>query len=201
MSQKTTKYKVWALKTLIHISAFFLLSRLYVLAFQDKLGGDPVEAVLHFTGIGAINLLLLTLLVSPLAKILKKPWLMQVRRLLGIYVFIYALCHLLSFLAFEVQFDGALFVKEVFQRPYITIGLVAFILLLALTLTSFNQIKRRMGKKWQFLHNFVYLIAILSVIHFYWSVKSDVIEPGLYIVMMSILLLLRKNKIMKWFRT
>lgn len=199
MSRAASKYQVWAVKGLIHFTALFLLIRLYLLAFEDKLGGDPVEAVLHFTGIGAINVLLLTLLVSPLAKTLKKSWLMQVRRLLGIYAFIYALCHLLSFLAFEVQFDGELFVKEVLQRPYITIGLVAFILLLALTVTSFNAIKRKMGKKWQFLHNFVYLIAILSVIHFYWSVKSDVMEPSLYIFMVSLLLWLRKKKIKAWF--
>lgn len=193
-----TQYKVWGLKALIHTVTLFLLIRLYFLAFQDLLGADPVEAVLHFTGIGALNLLLITLLVSPLAKYLKQGWLMQVRRLLGVYTFLYAFCHLLSFLAFEVQFDMTFFVNEIFKRPYITIGMVAFLLLFALTITSLNTLRRNMGKRWQYLHNFVYLIAILSGIHFYWSVKSEVIEPSIYIVIILALLWVRRKKIKTW---
>lgn len=198
MNRQLNRYKIWGVKTLIHISALFLLIRLYTLALQDLLGADPVEAVLHFTGIGALNLLLLTLVISPLAKYFKQAWLMQARRLLGVYTFIYALSHLLSFLAFEVQFDGALFVNEVFKRPYITIGMLAFTLLLALTITSLDRLKRSMGSRWQRLHNFVYLIAALSGIHFYWSVKSEIIEPSVYIFIIAILLWLRKRKIKAW---
>ena len=107
------------------------MKNLYYLAFVDQLGADPVESVIHFTGIGALNLLLITLCVSPLAKWLKKGYLLQTRRLLGLYAFTYALLHVLNFLAFEIQFDAVFFFSEVIERPYITVGMLAFLLLSA----------------------------------------------------------------------
>lgn len=195
------RYKVWGVKSVIHCLALFLIIQIYVLALQDNLGADPVEAVLHFTGIGALNLLLLTLCVTPLAQFFKQHWLMQVRRLLGLYAFSYAVCHVLSFLAFEVQFDIVFFLEEVVKRPYITIGLVAFLLLLALAVTSVNGIKKKMGKSWQTLHAWVYFAVLLVAIHFYWSVKSDLVEPLIYLVLVTVLLMLRKRKIKAWLQS
>ena len=164
------------------------------MCIRDRLGADPVETVIHFTGIGAFNLLLISLCISPLAKITKQGYLLQTRRLLGLYTFTYALCHLLNFLAFEVQFDSELFLSEVIDRPYITIGMTGFLLLTALAITSVNKLKRKMGKKWQTLHDFSYVIAILVAIHFYWSVKSEIFSPILYVVVTLILLLFRYKK-------
>jgi len=194
----SNKNKTIILKVFIHLSALIPLVRLYYLAFNDGLGADPVEAVIHFTGIGTFNLLLITLLVSPLAKKFKQAFLMNTRRLLGLYAFTYALCHLLNFLAFEVQFDLTLFFNEVIKRPYITIGMAAFILLSILALTSVNVLKKKMGKSWQTLHNFTYLIVILVAIHFYWSVKSEIIEPSIYIMFVMVLLAIRGEKIRRW---
>lgn len=191
----TNSTRVLTLKFIIHVLALLPLINLYYLAFMDELGADPVEAVIHFTGIGALNLLLITLSISPAAKFTKQGYLVQTRRLLGIYAFVYALFHLLNFLAFEVQFDGLLFISEVIKRPYITIGMVAFMFLTALAITSFKKLKRQMGKSWQKLHNFSYLIIILVTIHFYWSVKSELITPVFYAVIMLILLLFRYKKI------
>ena len=187
--------KVLLLKVLIHLSALLPLLNLYFLAFNDELGADPVEAVIHFTGIGALNLLLLTLSVTPIAQITKQGYLLQTRRLLGLYGFTYALFHLLNFLVFEVQFDGALFISEVIERPYITIGMLAFLLLTALAITSLDKLKRKMGKSWQRLHNISYLIIILVVVHFYWSVKSELISPFFYFIVTVILLIFRYKKI------
>lgn len=197
----TNNTRVFILKTTINFSALLPLLNLYFLAFFDELGADPVEAVIHFTGIGAFNLLLITLSVSPLAKISKQGYLLQTRRLLGLYTFTYAVCHLLNFLAFEVQFDGSLFLSEVIDRPYITIGMVAFLLLTALAVTSFNKLKRKMGKSWQKLHDFSYLIAILVAIHFYWSVKSELTSPLFYAVLTLILLLFRYKKLKRLIST
>ena len=197
----TNNTRVFILKTIINFSALLPLLNLYFLAFFDELGADPVEAVIHFTGIGAFNLLLITLSVSPLAKISKQGYLLQTRRLLGLYTFTYAVCHLLNFLAFEVQFDGSLFLSEVIDRPYITIGMVAFLLLTALAVTSFNKLKRKMGKSWQKLHDFSYLIAILVAIHFYWSVKSELTSPLFYAVLTLILLLFRYKKLKRLIST
>lgn len=197
----TNNTRVLILKVIIHLSALLPLLNLYFLAFSDELGADPVEVVIHFTGIGAFNLLLISLSISPLAKIAKKGYLLQTRRLLGLYTFTYAVCHLLNFLAFEVQFSGALFLSEVIERPYITIGMIGFLLLTALAVTSLNQLKRKMGKSWQKLHNLSYFIAILVTVHFYWSVKSELTSPLFYAVLTLILLLFRYKKLKRLIST
>jgi len=94
-----------------------------------------------------------------------------------------------------VQFDFSLFINEVFDRPYITIGMVAILILIPLAVTSVNLIRKRMGRKWQSLHNLSYLVVTLAAIHFYWSVKSEIIEPSIYIGLTIIVLALRKRKL------
>ena len=187
--------KVFALKVLIHFGALLPLVNLYFLAYKDELGADPVESVIHFTGIGALNLLLLTLCITPFSKITKQGSILKTRRVLGLYAYTYAFFHLLNFLAFEVQFDGALFVNEVIKRPYITVGMIAFFLLTALAITSLNKLKRKMGKSWQRLHNVSYLTILLVSIHFYWSVKSEITSPLFYFMLAILLLLFRYKKI------
>lgn len=191
----TLSNKSILLKCFIHLLSLGLLISQYYLAINDQLGGDPVEAIIHFTGIGAFNLLLVTLLISPVAKKFKQAWLMRSRRLLGLYSFTYALCHVLSFWAFEIQFDISLFFEEVIERPYITVGLGAFLILLPLAITSYSKIQRQMGRSWQRLHNWVYVAVMLVAIHFYWSVKSEIIEPSIYILITLLLLALRKKRI------
>lgn len=192
MNKNTT---IFFLKVLIHLGALIPLGNLYYLAFIDELGVDPVETVIHFTGIGALNLLLLTLTITPIAKIMKQGYLLNLRRVLGLYAYTYAFFHLLNFIAFDIQFNVELFVSEVVKRPYITLGMLAFVLLSALAITSVQKLKRSMGKSWQKLHNFNYLIVILVVIHFYWSVKSELLTPLFYFVIAIVLLLFRVKKI------
>ncbi len=177
------RYFVFILKMTIHLAAFLPALNLYYLAFIDQLGADPVKAVIHFTGIAAFNLLLITLLVSPVAKKLKLSKLMQVRRLLGLYVYFYAVLHFFSFVAFDIQFDVKLIISEIIKRPYITLGMLAFLLLTALALTSTSNFKRKLGRNWQTLHNTSYFILLLVAVHFYWSVKSELSEPILYFIM------------------
>ncbi len=196
MSKKlTTSNKILMLKAFIHISAFMPVFNLYFLAFNEQLSVDPVERVIHFTGIGAFNLLLFTLTISPIAKRFRLGYLLQVRRLVGLYAFTYALVHVVNFLAFDLQFAWPLFFSELVKRPYITVGMVAFTLLTVLAVTSLNTLKRRMGKSWQSLHNSSYLIVILVSVHFYWSVKSSLISPILYLSMTIVLLAFRYKKL------
>ena len=194
VSQKSIPY----LKVLVHLAALYPLLNLYYGAVTDQLGGDPVEAVIHFTGIGALNLLLISLLISPLAKRFTLSFLMRFRRMIGLYAFTYGLCHMLNFLFFEVQFDVRLFIDEVFERPYITVGMSAFLVLTALAVTSITKLRRKMKGRWQTLHNFTYLIALLAVIHFYWSVKSEIIEPLIYFAIYAALMGFRYNKLRGW---
>jgi len=189
------KKKVLFTKLIIHLGASIPLVALYIQAFYDELGADPVESIIHFTGIGGFNLLLITLSVTPVSRLNRTvSFIMKTRRLLGIYTSVYASFHLLNFLAFEVQFNLSLFFNEIIKRPYITVGMVSFLLLMALTITSLNRIRRSMGKRWQLLHNGIYLIALLTALHFYWSVKSDLVEPIIYIVITLCLLSLRYKK-------
>ena len=191
----SNKGKVFLTKVLIHVGALLPLILLYAQAYHDELGADPVESIIHFTGIGAFNLLLITLSVTPVSRLNRSVgFVMQTRRLLGIYCSVYATCHLINFLAFEVQFNFNLFFSEIIKRPYITVGMLSFLLLAALTITSLNRIRRYMGKRWQLLHNAIYLIAPLTALHFYWSVKSDLIEPIIYSAVTMILLSLRYKK-------
>jgi len=191
------KYNVVVFKLFIHLAALLPLINAYYLALTDQLGADPVESIIHFTGIGAFNLLLLSLAITPISKRFKISILLKVRRLVGLYSFTYAFCHLLNFLVFEVQFDWSLFLNEIIDRPYITIGMVGLLTMLALAITSISLLKKRMGKNWQKLHNWVYLAVLLVGIHFYWSVKSEIIEPSIYLFITLMLLAFRFKKFKK----
>jgi len=193
--KSSLKHKVKLFKFFIHLSALLPLINAYYLAFTDQLGADPVEAIIHFTGIGAFNLLLLSLAITPISKRFRVSLLLKVRRLVGLYSFVYAFCHLANFLVFEVQFDWVLFLNEIIKRPYITVGMAGLLILLSLAVTSISLLKRRMGKRWQKLHNWVYLAVALVGIHFYWSVKSEIIEPSIYLIITLALLSLRVKKL------
>lgn len=195
--QSQLRQKIIVVKAVIHCICILLLVNEYWLALNDGLGADPVEAVLHFTGIGALNLLIISLSITPVIRLFKFTSLINYRRMLGVYSFVYALMHLLSFLAFEVQFDWRLFITEIIERPYMTLGMAAIVILLSLTLTSTARVKRKMGKSWQKLHNWVYLAIILASVHFYMSVKSDVVQPIIYAAIVAILLWFRRKKFQK----
>lgn len=187
------------LKTAIHLLAIGFVVNMLYLTITDTIAGDPVDALLHFSGIGGLNLLLLSLLITPVAKLAKASALLRVRRLLGLYAFFYAALHLSTFILFELQLEWRLILTEIINRPFITVGFFAWSVLLLLTLTSTKTIQRKMGRRWQSLHNMVYLAAPLVVIHFYWSVKSEVIEPIIYALVLSTVLWLRRDKLRKWF--
>lgn len=198
MNLSISKNRIPFFKAILHVVFLYPLVSLYVDAFFDRLGADPVEQVIHFTGMGALNCLLISLLVSPLTKLFKLSSLIHFRRMIGLYAFVYALCHVLNFLFFEVQFDLILFVEEIFKRPYITVGMTAFSILTALAFTSTAKMRRKMKKNWQKLHNFTYFIALLTVIHFYWSVKADITEPLIYFALYGALMALRHDSLRQW---
>ena len=153
---------------------------LFYSGVTDNLGPDPVDTLLNETGIWAIHLLFITLLLSPLAKHLPSPEPMHFRRMIGVYVFVYACSHLATYVLFELQLDMALIASEIISRPYIIVGMLAFVLLFLLTATSFMRVRRRMGKRWQQLHNSIYVITGLTLLHFSWSQKTFWQEPVFY---------------------
>ncbi|MGF1725263.1 protein-methionine-sulfoxide reductase heme-binding subunit MsrQ [Photobacterium nomapromontoriensis] len=186
----TPQHIVW-LKGVIHVISLGFLAQLIILTLSGSLGADPVQGLSHFTGKAALNTLLITLMISPLSKQFKQGQLMKVRRLIGLYSFFWAVLHLVIYLALDLNFNGMLIVSEIISRPYLALGAISWLILLMLAITSTKDIQRKMGANWQKLHNWVYLALLLSPIHYFWSVKSGVTEPALYILVALILLAYR----------
>jgi sulfoxide reductase heme-binding subunit YedZ len=169
-------------------------------AFYGDLGANPVEAITHQTGDWALRFLLITLAISPLRQWFRLAVLMRFRRMLGLTVFFYACCHFMIWLVADHSFDFADMFEDIIDRPYITLGFSALLLLIPLAVTSNQAMVRRLGKGWKKLHKLTYLIAILVILHFIWQVKADYLEAGIYAVI-AIGLLLQRTNIKKWFLT
>lgn len=186
------------LKVFIHLAQIFSFTWLVFAVINGHLGADPVQPIIHFTGKAALNTLLITLLISPVARKFKQGQLIRARRLLGVYSFAWAVIHLTAFAWLDLALQWQLIGSEIIKRPYLVLGAMIWIILLLLTITSTQAMQRKLGRKWQQLHNWVYLAAILTPIHYYWSVKSEIFEPSLYIAGALFLLWLRKEKIQRW---
>jgi methionine sulfoxide reductase heme-binding subunit len=153
-----------------------------------SLGADPVKKLEHVLGKTALNILLLTLAVTPVRHIANLPHLPRLRRMLGLFAFGYALLHFWVYLALDLEFNFRTLFADIAKRPYITIGFTALLLLIPLAVTSTNRMMRRLGRRWQKLHRLIYPIAILGVWHFYWQVKRDIRQPLLYAGILAVLL-------------
>ena len=156
--------------------------------FGASLGPDPVKELEHECGKTALNLLLLTLAVTPVRELTAEPQLLRLRRMLGLFAFFYVLLHFTIYLVLDLELNFATLGADIAKRPYITIGFTALLLLIPLAVTSTNGMMRRLGRRWQTLHRLVYVIAVLGVWHFYWQVKRDVREPLLYAGILALLL-------------
>lgn len=194
---RITPKQITIIKSMVHIFSLIFMIYFVLLTLQGGFGADPVKGMEHFTGKAALNMLILTLLVSPLAKGFRQGLLMKLRRMLGLYSFFWATLHFAIYISLDLGFDFSLLGEEIFKRPYLTIGAVCWVILLLLAATSFQKIQRKMGKKWQTLHYWVYLALILAPIHYYWSVKSGLIEPSLYLVVAVLLFIWRKDFFMR----
>lgn len=155
------------------------------------LGVDPVRRVLGIFGKTTLNLLLITLAVTPLRHLSGNANLLRLRRMLGVFAFSYALAHFLIYLGPFRSFSWPEIIKDLTRRPYIIIGFSALLLLLPLAITSTNAMMRRLKRRWQTLHRLIYLIGILGVWHFWWQVKKDIRLPLIYAAMLAVLLMWR----------
>ncbi len=186
---------VWWLMFLSAAMPFFYA--LYC-AFINPTGPDVVKEVLEFLGDTAFIYLLLTLSVTPLRRHLGQSWLQRFRRMLGLYCLFYAALHLSIYFGIMVDFS-ALF-EELVKRPYVLVGALAFIVLLALGLTSPKFMMRRMGRRWKSLHRWIYVAVILVWLHMFWQSRGDVGEAMLYGAVTVLLLLLRVPRVEEMFK-
>jgi len=152
------------------------------------LGAEPVKELEHYLGGWTLRFLVVTLAITPIRRTSKWNWVQKYRRRFGLIAFTYASLHLLTYALIDVQIDWSVMIEDVTKRWYITIGMTAFLMMLALALTSTTGSIKRLGKKWVKLHQLVYAIAILGTIHFWMSVKKDIREPLTYALIFAALL-------------
>jgi methionine sulfoxide reductase heme-binding subunit len=178
------KAAVWA-------AALYPAAHLAYRAYGGDLTANPIEYITHETGDAAVMLLVFSLAVTPLRRLTGWNELIRLRRLLGLFGFFYACLHLTTWAVVDKFFDVQTMIEDIFERPFITIGMVTFLLLLPLALTSTKGMIRRLGRRWQQLHRLVYLAAITAVIHFWWGIKADFREPRWWAFALCVLLSFR----------
>ncbi|HWK51122.1 MAG TPA: protein-methionine-sulfoxide reductase heme-binding subunit MsrQ [Steroidobacter sp.] len=178
------------------LCALPLLS-LVVAAFDiggASLGANPVEKIQDTFGQWGLRFLVITLAVTPLRDWFNQPWLVQLRRMLGLYAFFYVLMHFLTWLILDQGLYWSGILQDIGKRPFITIGFAALLCLVPLAVTSTNKMMRRLGKRWKSLHRLIYVICLLAVWHYYWQVKADIREPLVYLTIVLVLLAWRAWK-------
>lgn len=169
---------------------FYQVVRAY-LGLPVDLGPDPPKTLALETGEWAIRFLVLSLWITPLRYLFAQPYLWQYRRMIGLYALFYTALHFLVFLVFILQFSFSELGQEILERPYITLGFLALILMIPLGLTSFNAAQRKLGHKWKTLHRLVYVINVLAVLHVVWIVRSSYGDAVLYGSLVGFALLYR----------
>ena len=181
---KAQKLRRVVLFLLLLLPLLFLLKA----GFDNNLGADPAQYIVKELGFWALVCLWLTLAVTPLRKLLRINWLIQHRRMLGLYSFFYASLHLLAFATFLIGWRWDILLREVTKRPYVVVGALAFIMLMPLAITSTNRLQRWLGKRWKQLHRLVYPISILVMLHFTWQIRSDFSEQLFFAILLALML-------------
>jgi sulfoxide reductase heme-binding subunit YedZ len=190
MAAAPTARQVSLLKAAVFVLALVPFARMVWLTVTGQLV-EPLEFITHGTGDWTLYFLCITLAVTPLRRLAGANWLLKLRRMLGLFAFFYAALHFMTFLWFDHFFDLAEMWKDVLKRPFITVGFIAFVLLVPLAATSTNAMVRRLGgKRWQALHRAIYLIAPLGILHFWWmkAAKHNFAQPILFGAIVALLL-------------
>ena len=177
-------------KVVVFIAALYPLVRIVLFGMTDRLGANPIEFITRSTGLWTLVFLCITLAVTPLRRLTGVAALVRLRRMLGLYAFFYATLHFTTYLWFDKWFDVAEILKDIGKRPFITVGFAAFVLLIALALTSPRAMVRKLGRRWQTLHRAIYVIGVLAILHFWWmkAGKHDLLLPKIYGAVMIALL-------------
>lgn len=179
------------IKPIIFIFCLLPLTLLFRDFYLDELGANPFEVLTRSTGEWTLRFVLITLTMTPLRGITGSAWPLRLRRMLGLFSFFYVCVHLLTYLWLDHFFDWDEIITDIVKRPFITLGMLAFLFLTPLAFTSTKKMMKRLGKRWKSLHKLVYVIAVLGVLHFILLVKADLREPIIYAFLLFALFLVR----------
>lgn len=185
--------QLWWAKRILFGLALLPLLWLVWLGMHDRLTANPIEFITRATGDWTLYFLCFTLAITPLRRLTGQNGLLRLRRMLGLFTFFYASLHFLTFLWFDHFFDLTEMVRDVLKRPFIAMGFSAFVLLVPLAATSNDAMVRKLGRRWMLLHRLIYLIAVLSILHFWWmrAGKNNFAEPLIMGAVVAVLLALR----------
>ncbi len=190
--------RVAASKPFVFTAALLPLALLVLATRNGSLGPDPVATLEHETGLWALRFLLATLAITPLRQLSGWPWLLRYRRMLGLFAFFYASLHLVIYLVVDLGGFWAQIFGEIAKKPFITVGFLAWLLMIPLAVTSTKAMMRRLGRRWARLHRLVYAIGVFAVLHFLWQVKWGetiaALEPVVYAVIFAVLMLFRLRR-------
>jgi sulfoxide reductase heme-binding subunit YedZ len=185
-----TRRTVLGMKLVLWVSATLPVAWLVAGFFFGWLGANPIEKLTHVTGMTTLVLLLTTLAVTPVRRLFGWNAVVRLRRPLGLFAFFYAFLHFSVWMVLDLGFQLAWVWEDILERPYITVGFTAFVLLIPLSLTSTKASIRRLGPRWTKLHSLAYVSTALGTVHFYWLVKADVRLPllliGVYVLLMGL---------------
>lgn len=185
------KKQIALIKAALFLLALIPLGRLIFLGIQDNLSANPVEFIERSTGTWALVILLMTLSMTPIRLLTGVVWQIQLRRMMGLFMFFYACLHITTYLWLDHWFEWNAILKDIYKHPYVLVGFAAFMLTIPLAVTSNKAMIQRLREKWKLLHQSVYLIAVLAVLHFWWLVKKDIREPLIYACVLIVLLGIR----------
>ena len=188
-----TRSNIILLKTLTWIACLWPLGILLWEAVTNHLGPDPTATISFSTGLTTLNLLTISLAITPVRRLIKPlNWIGPWRKLIGLFAFFYACVHLLAYVALYAGFSVQTMIDDIAKRRFITMGMLAWLLLVPLALTSTNwSIRKLGGKRWKRLHQLVYVAAVCGVIHYWWQVKPGVLAPLGITVILAVLLAAR----------
>ncbi len=180
--------RIVLLKRIIFIAALIPAAMLAYYAFQGDLTANPIEFITHFTGDWAIRFLVITLAITPLRRLTGWNPIIRLRRMLGLFSFFYATLHFLTWFVLDWFFDFRQMAEDIVMRPFITLGMATFVMLLALALTSTQNSIRRLGRKWTQLHRLIYVAAVTALFHFWLARKTVVVQFEVLLVAAVLLL-------------
>ena len=196
---RNDNWRRWVVKPLVFVACLIPFGLLVRGAIDGDLGANPLERVTDVTGQWGLRLLLLTLAMTPLRRLTGWRGWLAFRRMLGLFAFFYVTLHFLTWVWLDQELQWANIVADIAKRPFVTVGFLAWLLLLPLALTSTRGMMSRLGRNWQRLHRSIYVVAVLGVLHFVWLVKADLSEPLIYAALLALLLLMRWRP--AWFRS
>lgn len=176
------------LKPLVFAFALVPMALLVWGGVNGTLGANPAETLQLETGVWALRFLLFTLAVTPVRRLTGWNRIIQYRRMLGLFAFVYAFAHVLTYVVLDQFFAFDLIWKDIVKRPFITAGIVAFVLMIPLAVTSTKRWIRRLGRRWQWLHRLIYISAIAGAVHYLWKVKIAAGPPVYYATAVAVLL-------------